>query len=111
VRVERRGHGLRLHAATPEDVIRLSAALARGGRLVLRSDRHPHRGRVVVGLRPLPDEWGELPAAVHCPLPAGWLGNHACLRVKLNTPPLPDLAACLPPAEGWTISEVPEKLP
>jgi hypothetical protein len=110
VRVERRGRGLRLAAVIPEDVIRLSAALARGGRLVLRSERYPHRGRVVVGLRPLEGEWGELPAAVACPLPAAWLGNHACLRVKLTTTPLPELAACLPPAEGWPTYDLPENL-
>jgi hypothetical protein len=82
-RLEMKKGVLHFRPESPEALIRFSALLARGERLVFRGTAPTASGRVVVPLRPFEADAAELPAVAGYGSAEGWLGGAAA--------PLPEL--------------------
>jgi hypothetical protein len=101
---------LRLRTTIPESVLRFSACLARGERLVLRDAIGRAPGRVVVLLRDFDGASARLPAAVSYAGAETWLRGLPPFSLPVDDDERLAIARWAYPPEVWLTNETLEKL-
>jgi hypothetical protein len=101
---------LSLHTTSPEAVIRFSACLARGERLVLRDSRDGSAGRIVILLHDFDGERTRFPAVVGYSGAETWLRSLPEIALPVTDDERLAIARWAYPPDVWLTNELLEKL-